>query len=147
VHRSSVQIAPILLWCVLILSGSLLLSALPREALAEKTQKAKPKKPPPKVTQPPKKTSGTSPKVDTKAFPRGTASPSEGETPKSAPAGGVSEELRGPTRIDFDDRLIQGQTNKSGAVYLFDRKETGIASMVRRRKSFKQLTVGTIYDR
>src|SRR5437879_4703059 len=30
---------------------------------------------------------------------------------------------RGPTRIDFDDRLIQGQTNKSGAVYLYDRKE------------------------
>src|SRR4051812_27940169 len=29
---------------------------------------------------------------------------------------------RGPTRIDFDDRLIQGQTNKSGAVYLYDRK-------------------------
>jgi hypothetical protein len=59
----------------------------------------------------------------------------------------LAEELRGPTRIDFDDRLIQGQTNKSGAVYLFDRKETGISSMVRRRKSFKQLTLGTIYDR
>ena len=55
--------------------------------------------------------------------------------------------LRGPTRLDFDDRLIQGQTNKSGAVYLFDRKETGISSMVRRRKSFRQLTIRTIYDR
>src|SRR5262245_57838276 len=51
------------------------------------------------------------------------------------PLGGVPGELRGPTRIDFDDRLIQGQTNKSGAVYLFDRKETGISSMVRRTKS------------
>src|SRR5688500_3132670 len=30
-----------------------------------------------------------------------------------------SADLRGPTRLDFDDRLIQGQTNKSGAVYLF----------------------------
>lgn len=58
-----------------------------------------------------------------------------------------SVELRGPTRIDFDDRLIQGQTNKSGAVYLFDRKETGITSMVKRRKSFRTLTVGTVYDR
>lgn len=65
------------------------------------------------------------------------------EVPQIAPPG----ELRGPTRIDFDDRLIQGQTNKSGAVYLFDRKETGISSMVKRRKSFRQLTLSTIYDR
>ncbi|MEM7677517.1 MAG: hypothetical protein AAF449_16070, partial [Myxococcota bacterium] len=42
---------------------------------------------------------------------------------------------------------IKGQTNKSGAVYLFDRKETGISSMVRRRKSFRHLTIETIYDR
>jgi hypothetical protein len=55
--------------------------------------------------------------------------------------------FRGPTRIDFDDRLIQGQTNKSGAVYLFSRKETNISSMVRRRKSFRHLTIRTIYDR
>src|SRR5688572_30509985 len=58
-----------------------------------------------------------------------------------------SADLRGPTRLDFDDRLIQGQTNKSGAVYLFDRKDTGISSMVRRRKTFKQLTLRTVYDR
>jgi hypothetical protein len=58
-----------------------------------------------------------------------------------------ASDLRGPTRLDFDDRLIQGQTNKSGAVYLFDRKETGISSMVRRRKTFRQLTLRTIYDR
>lgn len=64
------------------------------------------------------------------------------EVPQVAPV-----ELRGPTRIDFDDRLIQGQTNKSGAVYLFDRKETGINSMVKRRKTFRNLTLSTIYDR
>src|SRR5258708_6763910 len=29
---------------------------------------------------------------------------------------------RGPTRLDFDDRLIQGQGNKVGTVYLYDRK-------------------------
>ena len=60
----------------------------------------------------------------------------------NAPAGG----FRGPTRIDFDDRLIQGQTNKSGAVVLFSRKATDISSMVRRRKSFKHLTIRTIFD-
>jgi len=66
------------------------------------------------------------------------------EPPKS-PA--TPSRFRGPTRIDFDDRLIQGQTNKSGAVYLFSRKETNISSMVRRRKSFRHLTIETIYDR
>lgn len=64
-----------------------------------------------------------------------------------SPPAGAPSGFRGPTRIDFDDRLIQGQTNKSGAVYLFSRKETNISSMVRRRKSFRHLTIRTVYDR
>ncbi len=69
--------------------------------------------------------------------------------PPAAPASDLvpKTSFSGPTRIDFDDRLIQGQTNKSGAVYLFDRKETGISSMVKRRKSFRHLTIRTVYDR
>jgi hypothetical protein len=51
---------------------------------------------------------------------------------------------RGPTRIDFDDRLIQGQTNKSGAVYLFDRKELSVRSMVQQRTSFRDQIVRDI---
>lgn len=58
----------------------------------------------------------------------------------SAPTG------RGPTRIDFDDRLIQGQTNKSGAVYLYDRKELKTRSMVKKRESFREEIVGAVYD-
>ena len=54
---------------------------------------------------------------------------------------------RGPTRIDFDDRLVQGQTNQSGAVYLYDRKELKQRSMVRLRESFREETVATVYDR
>lgn len=54
---------------------------------------------------------------------------------------------RGPTRIDFDDRLVQGQTNQSGAVVLFARKATGLRSMVDRRKSFRERTIRTIFDR
>ena len=53
---------------------------------------------------------------------------------------------RGPTRIDFDDRLIQGQTNKSGAVYLYDRKELKTRSMIKTRESFREEIVGTVYD-
>jgi hypothetical protein len=53
---------------------------------------------------------------------------------------------RGPARIDFDDRLIQGQTNKSGAVYLYDRKELKTRSMIRERESFRSEILSTVYD-
>lgn len=53
---------------------------------------------------------------------------------------------RGPTRIDFDDRLVQGQTNKSGSVYLYDRKELKTRSMVKKRESFREEIVGAVYD-
>ncbi|HEY8207120.1 MAG TPA: hypothetical protein VIG99_06555 [Myxococcaceae bacterium] len=61
-------------------------------------------------------------------------------------SGGGTPPQRGPTRIDFDDRLIQGQTNKSGAVYLYDRKELQTKSMVKRRETFRQEILSTVYD-
>jgi hypothetical protein len=61
------------------------------------------------------------------------------------PAGGVAP-TRGPTRIDFDDRLIQGQSNKSGAVYLYDRKELKTRSMVKKRESFRDEIVTSVFD-
>ena len=65
--------------------------------------------------------------------------------PAAASAGGAPPQ-RGPTRIDFDDRLIQGQTNKSGAVYLYDRKELKQRSMIKRRETFREEIVGAVYD-
>lgn len=53
---------------------------------------------------------------------------------------------RGPTRIDFDDRLVQGQTNRSGSVYLYDRKELKSRSMVKKRESFREEIVRAVYD-
>lgn len=53
---------------------------------------------------------------------------------------------RGPTRIDFDDRLIQGQTNKSGAVYLYDRKELKTRSMIKKRETFREEIITSVYD-
>lgn len=64
----------------------------------------------------------------------------------SSSGGGGTPPQRGPTRIDFDDRLIQGQTNKSGAVYLYDRKELQTKSMVKKRESFRQEILSTVYD-
>ena len=57
------------------------------------------------------------------------------ETKLAPPAPSV---LRGPTRIDFDDRLVQGQTNKLGAVYLYQRKDPAQPSLLERRKSFRE---------
>jgi hypothetical protein len=68
------------------------------------------------------------------------------EQAAAAPAEGAPPPTRGPTRIDFDDRLIQGQTNKSGAVYLYDRKELKTKSMIKTRESFRDEIVGSLYD-
>lgn len=67
-----------------------------------------------------------------------------GAQASSAPSGAPPS--RGPTRIDFDDRLIQGQTNKSGAVYLYERKELKVRSMVKKRESFRDEIVSSVYD-
>ena len=66
----------------------------------------------------------------------------------ASPAGdsGGAPPTRGPARIDFDDRLIQGQTNKSGAVYLYDRKELKVRSMIKKRDNFREEIVGSLYD-
>ncbi len=65
--------------------------------------------------------------------------------PATASAAGAPQP-RGPTRIDFDDRLIQGQANKSGAVYLYDRKELKQRSMIKKRETFREEIVGAVYD-
>jgi hypothetical protein len=72
--------------------------------------------------------------------------PPAGAVEAQADSGGGAAPTRGPTRIDFDDRLIQGQTNKSGAVYLYDRKELKTRSMIKKRESFRDEIVGSLYD-
>ncbi len=68
----------------------------------------------------------------------------EGEVnaaPKAAaPAEAAPEEsmtTRGPARLDFDDRLVQGQSNKAGAIFLYDRKTLPLRSMVHTRTNFR----------
>ncbi|HYI00268.1 hypothetical protein [Hyalangium sp.] len=73
------------------------------------------------------------------------ADPVTGEAATSGSAS-APPPARGPARIDFDDRLIQGQTNKSGAVYLYDRKELPTRSMIKERESFRSETLSTVYD-
>ncbi|ADO69762.1 hypothetical protein [Stigmatella aurantiaca] len=90
-----------------------------------------------------KATPKASPRLDSKPLESApAASPSAGEAANASAAA----PSRGPARIDFDDRLIQGQTNKSGAVYLYDRKELKTRSMIRERESFRSETLSTVYD-
>src|SRR5262249_39730682 len=63
---------------------------------------------------------------------------SSGGASAAAAASSAPPPTRGPTRIDFDDRLVTGQTNKSGSVYLYDRKELKTASMLKMRESFRE---------
>lgn len=65
--------------------------------------------------------------------------------PEAKPQGSAPPQ-RGPTRIDFDDRLVQGQTNRSGSVYLYDRKELKTRSMVKKRESFREQIVDAVYE-
>lgn len=83
-------------------------------------------------------------KVRARVAPAPKAAPAPAPPPAPAP---VAPPTRGPTRIDFDDRLVRGQTNKSGAVVLFSRKATGLESMVNGRPSFRRRTLRTVFDR
>ncbi|MEM6730049.1 MAG: hypothetical protein AAF658_00750 [Myxococcota bacterium] len=53
---------------------------------------------------------------------------------------------QGPTRIDFDDRLIQGQTKKAGSVYIYNRQQIEIDSLVRIKRTFRQKVIRTIFE-
>jgi hypothetical protein len=65
--------------------------------------------------------------------------PKPTDPPKAAAQAAPPAQMqaRGPTRIDFDDRLLQGQTNKLGAVYLYQRKAPAQPSLLTRRTSFR----------
>ena len=58
----------------------------------------------------------------------------------------LAQSYRGPTRVDFDDRLIRGQTTKAGSVYIYDRQEIDIRSLVKRTRSFKARIIRTVFE-
>jgi len=64
---------------------------------------------------------------------------------ESAPAPQAGSALRRGARVEFDGRLVQGQTAKSGAIYLFARKRSELRSMVKERTSYRKEILRTIY--
>jgi hypothetical protein len=53
---------------------------------------------------------------------------------------------RGPTRVNFDERVIKGQTAKSGSVYIFERQELAQGSLVNKKRSFRARTIRTVFE-
>ncbi|MEL6545349.1 MAG: hypothetical protein AAFQ82_12035 [Myxococcota bacterium] len=64
----------------------------------------------------------------------------------SAPGVALAQGFSGPTRIDFDDRLIQGQTKKAGSVYIYNRQQIEIQSLVSIKRTFRQKVIRTIFE-
>lgn len=66
--------------------------------------------------------------------------------PRTAPSAGDASGAgaaevgarRGMSRIEFDDRLVQGQTNKANAIYLFERRESSLRSLLKKRTDFHE---------
>ncbi len=59
--------------------------------------------------------------------------------------GGGNPALQRGTRLEFDGRLVQGQTARSGAVSLFERARSELRSMVRERQSYRDEIVKTVF--
>lgn len=53
---------------------------------------------------------------------------------------------KGPSRVNFDERLIKGQTTKAGSVYIFDRQQIEIKSLVKRDRSFRTRIIRTVFE-
>ncbi len=63
--------------------------------------------------------------------------PAPGEQAPGAQEAAVDAATRrGPTRVEFDERLLQGQTNKANAIYLFQRRESALRTLVKKREHF-----------
>ena len=108
---------------------------------------ADPKKKGGHVAKTPKSGKDAAPADAPASSPEPAAADKGGPAPKGA--GGPSEEegktLQRGERVEFDARLIQGQSAKAGAVYLFARVATNLKSMVKERSSFRDKVIRTVY--
>ena len=51
---------------------------------------------------------------------------------------GAKPSLKRARHMEFDERLIMGQSLKSGALYLFERKDSEIQTMLKIRRDYRQ---------
>ena len=81
-----------------------------------------------------------------KPKPKPVEAPASEPDPAIAPAPtGGGARLSRTTRIQFDAQLIRGQTTKAGEVQILERKDTALKSMVKRRTSFRDEIIHTVF--
>jgi hypothetical protein len=89
-----------------------------------------------------------------KPAPKAPSRPATQEPDRLAPAGeepptarNVAGEESVTNRIEFDERLIAGQTAKPGAVRLFERRDSDLKSIVQARRDLRSEVVRSILGR
>jgi hypothetical protein len=99
------------------------------------------------VTKRPRSTPAETVRESPRPSPRSSTPPTE--EPGGGGGGGVQPgdtgALQRGARVEFDGRLVQGQTAKSGAIYLFARKRSQPRSMVKERVSYEKEILRTVY--
>jgi hypothetical protein len=84
-------------------------------------------------------------KKDDKAEPEGEPSDDPAaDSPAPASASSSMGSMRRSSRMEFDERLVKGQTAKSGAVYLFKRVPRKLPGLVPMRRSYRQRIVSPV---
>jgi len=63
---------------------------------------------------------------------------------QAAPEAAVRPLVKPPTHHEFDGSELNGQSAKSGAIYVVERKETALRSLLRGRKGFRAETLGSV---
>jgi hypothetical protein len=71
--------------------------------------------------------------------------PEPAADPAADPAAAGGPSLRRTTRVEFDAQLIKGQTTKAGEVQILERKDSELKSMVKRRTSFREEIIHTVF--
>jgi hypothetical protein len=67
--------------------------------------------------------------------------------PAAAEAAPAAEEVIRESRIEFDERLIAGQTAKPGSVRIFERRDSDLASLVSLHRQLRGAIVRSILGR
>lgn len=63
-----------------------------------------------------------------------------------APAAMAESQTRdSPSRVDFDDRLVKGQRQGVGTIYIFERQKIDLRSMVYKPHSFRERIIKSIF--
>jgi hypothetical protein len=56
-----------------------------------------------------------------------------------------ADEYQGPKRVEFDDRLIKGQTARAGAVYIYNRQKSDVRSLVVLKRQFLPHSIRAVF--